>query len=368
MPKTPFIAALLLAAACGSTPEAAPPVDELVSSTGVVVSAHHLSSEAGASVLAKGGNAIDAAVATAFSLAVTYPAAGNIGGGGFMVVRMADGSATTFDYREKAPLKATPTMYLDAKGEIAWAATDSGWRSPGVPGTVRGLAMAHARFGKLPWRDVVMPAVVQAEQGFAVSAPFAEELNWAVEKFLAPFPASVAAYGKPGGGKWAAGDTLKLPQLARALRAIADSGAAAFYSGWIADSIEAQMRTHGGLISRADLAAYEAVERAPVRGSFNGHELIAMGPPSSGGMVTILTLNQLEALGVERMSRAAPTSTAHGGWATPPSARSRSNACSARSTRASSPRRSTRSTRRTRSSSARTSSRPPSRGRRRTSA
>ncbi len=304
MPKTPFIAALLLAAACGSTPEAAPPVDELVSSTGVVVSAHHLSSEAGASVLAKGGNAIDAAVATAFSLAVTYPAAGNIGGGGFMVVRMADGSATTFDYREKAPLKATPTMYLDAKGEIAWAATDSGWRSPGVPGTVRGLAMAHARFGKLPWRDVVMPAVVQAEQGFAVSAPFAEELNWAVEKFLAPFPASVAAYGKPGGGKWAAGDTLKLPQLARALRAIADSGAAAFYSGWIADSIEAQMRTHGGLISRADLAAYEAVERAPVRGSFNGHELIAMGPPSSGGMVTILTLNQLEALGVERMSRA----------------------------------------------------------------
>ncbi|MBP7550962.1 MAG: gamma-glutamyltransferase [Gemmatimonadaceae bacterium] len=303
MLKKPFVAALFLAAACGSTPEAAPPVDELVSSTGVVVSAHHLSSEAGASMLAKGGNAIDAAVATAFSLAVTYPAAGNIGGGGFMVVRMADGSATTFDYREQAPLKATPTMYLDAKGEIAWAATDSGWRSPGVPGTVRGLAMAHAKFGKLSWKDVVMPAVLQAEQGFAVSALFAEELNWAVEKFLAPFPASVAAYGKPGGGKWAAGDTLKLPQLARALRAIADSGASAFYTGWIADSIEAQMRAHGGIISRADLAAYEAVERAPLRGSFNGHELIVMGPPSSGGMVTLLTLNQLEALGVERMSR-----------------------------------------------------------------
>ena len=220
MPKTPFIAALLLAAACGSTPEAAPPVDELVSSTGVVVSAHHLSSEAGASVLAKGGNAIDAAVATAFSLAVTYPAAGNIGGGGFMVVRMADGSATTFDYREKAPLKATPTMYLDAKGEIAWAATDSGWRSPGVPGTVRGLAMAHARFGKLPWRDVVMPAVVQAEQGFAVSAPFAEELNWAVEKFLAPFPASVAAYGKPGDGKY-----LKRSNIQQAIRPLASARA-----------------------------------------------------------------------------------------------------------------------------------------------
>ncbi len=279
------------------------PVDEVVSSTGVVVSAHHLASDAGAAMLAQGGNAVDAAVATALSLAVTYPAAGNIGGGGFMIVRMADGTATTFDYREKAPGASTPTMYLDAKGEIQGAATDSGWRSPGVPGTVRGLALAHKRFGKLPWKDVVMPAVTLAEQGFPVSEEFAKDLNFAVDSFMAPFPASVAAYGKPGGGKWAAGDTLKLPQLGRALRAIAEEGPDAFYTGWIADSIDAQMKAHRGLITRADLAAYAAKEREPVRGTFNGHEIIGMGPPSSGGIVTIETLNILEQFGAARLAR-----------------------------------------------------------------
>lgn len=220
-----------------------------------------------------------------------------------MVIRLADGTATTIDYREKAPAKSTPTMYLDAKGQIAWSATDSGWRASGVPGTVRGLAMAHGKFGKLQWADVVMPAVGLAEQGFALSEPLAGELNWAVEKIFAPFPASVATYGKSGGGKWMAGDTLKLPQLGRALRAIADSGPDAFYTGWIADSIDVQMRAHRGLIGRADLAAYNAVEREPVRGTFNGYELIAMGPPSSGGMVMMLTLNQLEALGVASRKR-----------------------------------------------------------------
>ena len=292
--------ALLPGAAC-SKPDT--PVDELVSSTGVVVSAHHLASDAGAEMLARGGNAVDAAVATAFALSVTYPAAGNIGGGGFMVVRLADGTATTIDYREKAPLKATPTMYLDAKGNIVEARTDSGWLAPGVPGTVRGLALAHGKFGKLPWKDVVMPAVTLAEQGFALSGPFAEELNGVVTRFFVHFPASAAAYGKPGGGAWAAGDTLKLPQLGRALRAIAEQGPDAFYTGWIADSIDAQMRAHGGLITKADLAAYQSVERAPVRGTFNGHELIAMGPPSSGGAVMMLTLNQLEAMGVAGLAR-----------------------------------------------------------------
>ncbi|MCE9602786.1 MAG: gamma-glutamyltransferase [Gemmatimonadetes bacterium] len=294
-----------LSTACGTKGERAPEAaaDELVSTTGVVVSAHHLASDAGAAMLAKGGNAVDAAVATAFALAVTHPSAGNIGGGGFMVIRLADGTATTIDYREKAPAKATATMYVDKKGRIAWAATDSGWRAPGVPGTVRGLAMAHGKFGKLPWAAVVMPAVQLAEQGFELSGPFANDLNEAVAKFLAPFPASVAAYGKPGGGKWAAGDTLRLPQLGRALRAISEGGPDAFYTGWIADSIDAQMRAHGGLIGRTDLAAYKAVEREPVRGSFNGYDLIAMGPPSSGGMVMMLTLNQLEALGIAGRKR-----------------------------------------------------------------
>jgi gamma-glutamyltranspeptidase/glutathione hydrolase len=299
-----LLAALVLLAACSSTREIAyTPADETSSSTGVVVSAHHLASDAGAAMLAKGGNAVDAGVATAMALAVTYPAAGNIGGGGFMVIRMNDGTATTIDYREKAPLKSTPGMYTNAKGEIEWAATDSGWRAPGVPGTVRGLAMAHAKFGKLPWKDVVMPAVELAENGFALSAPLADELNVVLERFIGVFPSSKATYGKPDGTKWAAGDTLRLPQLGRALRAIAEQGPDVFYTGWIADSLDAQMRANGGLITRADLAAYQAVEREPVRGSFNGHEIIAMGPPSSGGAVMMLTLNQLEALGVANMKR-----------------------------------------------------------------
>jgi gamma-glutamyltranspeptidase/glutathione hydrolase len=299
-----LLAALVLLAACSSTREIAyTPADETSSSTGVVVSAHHLASDAGAAMLAKGGNAVDAGVATAMALAVTYPAAGNIGGGGFMVIRMNDGTATTIDYREKAPLKSTPGMYTNAKGEIEWAATDSGWRAPGVPGTVRGLAMAHAKFGKLPWKDVVMPAVELAENGFALSAPLADELNVVLERFIGVFPSSKATYGKPDGTKWAAGDTLRLPQLGRALRAIAEQGPDVFYTGWIADSLDAQMRANGGLITRADLAAYQAVEREPVRGSFNGHEIIAMGPPSSGGAVMMLTLNQLEALGVASMKR-----------------------------------------------------------------
>ena len=302
MPLRRFAAALLLTAACRpATPPA--PADETVSSTGVVVSAQHLASDAGAAILARGGNAVDAAVATAFALAVTYPAAGNIGGGGFMVVRLADGTATTFDYRETAPARANATMYLDRDGRILDAATDSGWRAVGVPGTVRGLALAHRRFGTLPWPDLVQPAIALAERGFPLSAPFADELNWAVANVLAPFPASVAAYGKPGGGAWGAGDTLRLPQLARALRAIAERGPDAFYTGWIADSIAARMRANGGLVTHADLAAYRAVERPPLRGRFNGHELIAMGPPSSGGVVMLETLNQLEALGLSGTAR-----------------------------------------------------------------
>jgi gamma-glutamyltranspeptidase/glutathione hydrolase len=269
----------------------------------VVVSAHHLASDIGAATLARGGNAVDAAVATAFALAVTHPSAGNIGGGGFMVIRLADGTATTIDYREKAPLASTSTMYLNPDGSRAEAATDSGWRAVGVPGTVAGLAMAHAKHGKLPWRDLVVPSAELAARGFALSDALAEELNYVVERIFAPFPSSMATYAKSDGAKWVGGDTLKLPQLARALQAIADSGPSAFYSGWIADSIATQMRAHSGLITKDDLARYAAVERAPLRGTFNGHEIIGMAPPSSGGMVMISVLNQLEAGGLAGMTR-----------------------------------------------------------------
>jgi gamma-glutamyltranspeptidase/glutathione hydrolase len=275
----------------------------VASRKGVVVSVSDIASDVGASILARGGNAVDAAVATAFALAVTHPSAGNLGGGGFMVVRTADGKATSFDYRERAPGSSTRTMYLKPDGTINRQATDAGWLAPGVPGTVRGLALAHRRFGKLPWADVVRPAASLATRGFPLSKSLAAELSSTVADFMAPFPSSVAAYGKPGGGRWSAGDTLRLADLGRALDAIASGGPDAFYAGWIADSIAAQMKANGGLITKADLAAYEAKEREPVRGTFNGYEVIAMGPPSSGGTVIVETLNILEQLGVTRMNR-----------------------------------------------------------------
>jgi gamma-glutamyltranspeptidase/glutathione hydrolase len=275
----------------------------VASKRGLVVSVSAPASDVGAAVLAKGGNAVDAAVATAFALAVTHPSAGNIGGGGFMVVRTPAGQATTFDYRERAPLKSTPTMYLSPDGTINRGATASGWLAPGVPGTVRGMEMAHRKFGQLPWADVVRPAAELALNGWPLSPALARALNNTLEGKLGRFPASKAAYSKPGGGEWQTGDTIRLPDLGRALMDIATRGPDIFYTGWIADSIDSQMRANGGIITRADLAAYKAVERAPVTGQFLGHDIIAMGPPSSGGAVMIETLNMLERLGVERMQR-----------------------------------------------------------------
>jgi gamma-glutamyltranspeptidase/glutathione hydrolase len=266
----------------------------VTSRRGLVVSASSLASDIGAATLRNGGNAVDAAVATAFALAVTLPSAGNIGGGGFMIVQPAQGEARAFDYREKAPAAATPSMYVGADGRIDTTLTASGWLASGVPGSVRGLAMAHSRLGRLPWRDLVLPAVTLAEGGFALPDSLAASLNRALAGYMARFPSSVAAYGKPGGGDWAAGDTIRLPDLARALRAIADDGPDAFYTGWIADRVADAMAANGGLITRADLAAYRARERDPVRGTYRGYEIIAMSPPSSGGVVLLQVLNQLE--------------------------------------------------------------------------
>jgi gamma-glutamyltranspeptidase/glutathione hydrolase len=249
--------------------------------------------DAGASTLAAGGNAVDAAVATAFAMAVTHPSAGNIGGGGFMIVRSPDGDATAFDYREKAPLKATRTMYL-RNGKIDISLTNAGYLAPGVPGTVRGLALAHRRFGRLPWKDVVMPGVLLAENGFTISGALARSLNGQLAGAMGRFPASVDAYGKPGGGIWAAGDRLVLKDLGRTLRSIAVDGPDVFYKGWIADRIADDLAANGGLITKEDLAQYEAKERAPVRGTYGAFEIISMPPPSSGGVALIEMLNMLE--------------------------------------------------------------------------
>jgi gamma-glutamyltranspeptidase/glutathione hydrolase len=276
------------------------------SKSGMVITTSAPASDVGAAILRKGGNAVDAAVATAFALAVTHPSAGNIGGGGFMVIRPAKGAPITVDYRERAPLKSTQTMYLDSTGKIARQLTATGYLAPGVPGTVRGLAVAHNEFGKLPWKDLVMPAVDLAEKGFVLSDALARSLNREVGGAMSRYPASVAAYGKPGGGDWNSGDTIVLRDLGRTLREIATKGANAFYTGWIADSIAATMSRNGGLISKQDLASYQAKVRKPIRGTYRGYELIGMPPPSSGGIAMIEMLNMLETFDLPKLGAMSP--------------------------------------------------------------
>jgi gamma-glutamyltranspeptidase/glutathione hydrolase len=284
--------------------DAPPPAVE--SANGMVVCASDIACDVGAAVLARGGNAVDAAVATAFAMAVTYPAAGNIGGGGFMLVRRAGGDdVRAFDFRERAPMLSTPTMYLDSLGNIDRALTATGYLAPGVPGTVRGLALAHRKHGTLPWADVVMPAVELA-RGFVLSDALARSLSREVTRNMLPYTTSVRAYGKPGGGDWVAGDTIRLTDLARTLEAIATGGPDAFYTGWIADSIAADMTRNGGLITRRDLAQYEAKEREPVRGTYRGYSVHSMPPPSSGGIALVEMLNILERFDLRREGRYAP--------------------------------------------------------------
>jgi gamma-glutamyltranspeptidase/glutathione hydrolase len=277
----------------------------LASKDGLVVCTSAPACDVGAAVLARGGTAVDAAVATGFALAVTLPSAGNIGGGGFMVVRTASGDVTSFDYREKAPLKATRTMYM-RDGKVVSALTSAGYLAPGVPGSVRGMAMAHKKFGKLAWKDLVMPAVQLADEGFVISAGLARGLNSQLSGAMGRFPASVAAYGKPGGGAWAGGDRLVLEDLAKTLRAIAEDGPDAFYKGWIADRIAEDMAANGGVITKDDLAAYEAKERTPVRGSFRGYDIVSMAPPSSGGVALIEMLNMIEAFDLKAKGFTSP--------------------------------------------------------------
>jgi gamma-glutamyltranspeptidase/glutathione hydrolase len=310
-PFVPVLVAFFILSPCAASRRSArafaDPDGVIRSQTGVVVSASGIASDIGAAVLSQGGNAVDAAVATAFALAVTYPFAGNLGGGGFMVVRRTSGEAAAFDYRERAPAASTPTMYVGDDGKIDRSLTKAGYLAPGVPGTVAGLALAHNRFGKLPWKDVVLPAVELAARGFPVSASLARSLNNEISGAMRPFAASLAAYGKPDGTPWVEGDRLTLPDLAASLRAIAIDGPHAFYTGWIADRIAADMKARGGLITKDDLKAYRARERQPITGMFLGYGIISMPPPSSGGVTLIEMLNMLEAASIEKT---APSSAA----------------------------------------------------------
>ena len=290
---------LLVAGACTRVGGSKVPTSELVSGPtvsaprGMVVSASTIASEVGRDVLTAGGNAVDAAIATGFALAVTYPVAGNIGGGGFMVIRFPDGRATTIDFREMAPQATVPTMFTDSAGGYSVRVHHDSYRSVGVPGTVGGFDLAHRKYGKARWSRLVDPAVRLAGAGFGAPAGLAESLAGAIGGSFKPYPASIAAYTK-GGQPYAAGDTIRQPDLARTLVRIRDEGRDGFYTGETARLVADDMRKNGGIITEADLARYEAKERTPVRGTYRGYEIISMPPPSSGGVALVEMLNILE--------------------------------------------------------------------------
>ncbi len=273
-------------------PTVTAPAAGVQSARGMVVSASAIASQAGRDVLAAGGNAIDAAIATGFALAVTYPTAGNIGGGGFMVIRFPDGRATTIDFRERAPAAASPEMFTDSTGSYSSRIHHRTHLSVGVPGTVAGFAYVHGKYGKASWKSLVTPAVSLAGDGFDVPTGLAASLSGALTRFKA-YPASEAAFSK-GGVAYAAGERFKQPDLARTLARIRDQGRNGFYTGETARLIAEEMKRGGGIITEADLAQYEAKERAPVQGSYRGYDIISMPPPSSGGVAMIEMLNILE--------------------------------------------------------------------------
>lgn len=260
-------------------------------SAGMVVSGSPLASQVGVDILRRGGNAVDAAVAVGFALAVVHPEAGNLGGGGFLVLRLADGSVRTLDYRETAPARASRDMYLDAQGRLTDRSL-TGHLAAGVPGSVAGLAEAHRRYGRLPWAAVIAPAIRLARDGFVVDEFRSRSLSASADR-LARFPASRAQF-LPGGKAPEAGATFRQPDLAATLQLLADSGPGPFYRGRIADLIVREMERGGGIISRADLEAYQPIWREPIVIHYRGYTIYSMPPSSSGGVTLAEILNILE--------------------------------------------------------------------------
>ncbi|MFK8053179.1 MAG: gamma-glutamyltransferase [Woeseiaceae bacterium] len=267
-----------------------------VDKDGMVAVQNAMAAEVGAAILAEGGNAVDAAVAVGMTLAVTLPRAGNLGGGGFMMVYLADEDKTiAIDYREKAPAAASRDMYLDAEGNPDSRASRFSYRSAGVPGTVAGMHHALTRYGSMKWADMLKPAIRIAERGMRVSPDLSEALKRRRES-LGRNPATLAAYYKPDGEPYEAGEILRQPDLAWSLKQIARRGPAAFYRGAVAQKIVAAMEQNDGLITAADLADYQVAERMPVEGTYRGHKIVSMPPPSSGGVLIVQMLNALEQL------------------------------------------------------------------------
>jgi len=265
-----------------------------IAKNGMVVTSHYLGSQAGSDILKKGGNAIDAAVATGFAMAVVHPSAGNIGGGGFLVYHGADGNTTSFNFREKAPLKATETMYLNQEGELIKGLNHFSPLAVGVPGTVAGLWQAHQKYGKLPWKDLLQPAIDLAEKGHPASWRDQAWLKRIQGRKEAIYDATKKAFLKNGNSLYEPGELFKQPDLAATLKRIQKEGKDGFYKGNTAKLIAKYMKKHDGLITKKDLAAYEAVEQDLIHGTYRGYDVYGMAPPSSGGVAIVEMLNILE--------------------------------------------------------------------------
>jgi len=272
----------------------------VVAENGMVVSSDRIASEVGIDVMRNGGNAIDAAVATAFAMAVTLPGAGNVGGGGFLVYHGSDGTVTAFDFREKAPSAATETMFLDKNGNIKNDSNHEGLLSVGVPGTVAGLVLAHKRLGSKPWAELIEPSIRLAQKGFPVNRSLHRSMAYFRSKFL-EHGSTAKVFFKSDGSLYEFGEIWKQPDLANTLTRIQRKGRDGFYKGKTADLIVKFMKKNGGLITKKDLAQYEAVEREPIHGSYRGYDIFSMPPPSSGGVALIEMLNILEGFNLAEM-------------------------------------------------------------------
>ena len=266
---------------------------------GAIASSSYTASQVGVEVLKKGGNAVDAAIATAFAMAVTHPTAGNIGGGGFLVYHGVDGEITAFDFREKAPLSSSKDMYLDEEGEVInnsiGPENHFRIRAVGVPGTVAGLALAHERLGTMDWSELVAPSVLLARNGIPITWKLHDDFNSDRRKaWFGEYPSSVEKFYKEGGAEYMPGDIWKQEDLAKTLERIQDKGKDGFYKGETAKLIADYMKQNGGLITLEDLEKYNAVERTPIVNDYRGHTIVSMPPPSSGGIILSEMLNILE--------------------------------------------------------------------------
>lgn len=276
-----------------------PPIQDKTG-TGLALSSHELANKIGKEILEKGGNAIDAAVAVGYALAVVHPAAGNIGGGGFAVIHLANGENITLDFREMAPLKASKDMYLDDKGEVVQDASTIGYLAAGVPGTVKGMSAMLDRYGTMKLKDLMAPAIELAEKGYLINDRQEQTLLEAKDMFK-KFASSSKYFLKKDGSTYKSGELFIQKDLAKTLKLIAKEGPDAFYKGKIADLIANDMAKNKGIITKEDLAQYQAIWRKPVKGTYRGYDIISMSPPSSGGTHIIQILNIMENANIENL-------------------------------------------------------------------